>query len=85
MKTKFTNSEISLIKSWLNDASITPTYITIYRYPKQGVYVYRLMVSDSQKYSTMDFLNPECVLFDTIALTRQLSQLFDQSVKISVQ
>ena len=85
MKTKFTTNELVIIKKWLKDASITPIYITMYRYPKQGACVYRLMVSDSQKYSTMDFLNPELESFDTIALTRQLSKIFDQTIKINVQ
>lgn len=85
MKTKFTNTEISLIKRWAKDAGITPNYITIYHYPKQGSFAYRMMISDQQKYSTMDFLNPEYELFDTISLTHQLSKVFEQPVKISIQ
>lgn len=85
MKVRFTNTEISLIKRWAKDAGITPNYFTIYRYPKQGGFAYRLMISDLQKYSTMDFLNPQAELFDTIALSRQLNKIFEQLIKINIQ
>ena len=75
MKTRFTTNELILIRKWLADASITPTYITMYRYSKCGPFAYRLMVSDAKKYSAMDFLNPDGELFDTIALTRQLIKI----------
>lgn len=85
MKTKFTSTELSLIRKWAEDAAITPYYITMYPYTKHNTYGYRIMISDSEKYSTMDFLNPEGLLFDTISLVRQISKLFEHSHKIFIQ
>ena len=76
MKTKFINSEITVIKQWAKDANIHPDYITIYRYPKLGVFNYRVMIADEHKSSVMDFLNPNGELFDTISLSRQLAIIF---------
>lgn len=85
MKTTFTGTEISLIKRWAEDAGITPSYITIYKYHKGSTSTYRLMISDQEKCATMDFLNPNYEIFDTISLTRQLTKYFAQPVKISIQ
>lgn len=76
MKTKFNPTEISLIKHWLEDADIKPAYITIYRKDRDHNSSYILMIADSDKYSRMTILNQNEELFDTIALTRQLSNIF---------
>ena len=76
MKTKFNPTEISLIKHWLEDSCIQPAYITIYRKDRSHDASYILMVADSDKYSRMTILNKNEELFDTIALTHQLTNIF---------
>ena len=76
MKTRFNPSEITLIKHWAEDSNIKPDYVTIYRYPKMGMYNYRVLIADGDNYSVMDFFNQKHKLFDTIALSRQLLNIF---------
>ena len=76
MKTKFNPTEITLIKHWAKDSNLKPDYVTIYRYPKMGEYNYRILISDENNYSAMDFFNPKHELFDTISLSRQLLNIF---------
>lgn len=76
MKSKFNNTELILIKAWAKDSNIKPDYVTMYRYPKAGIYAYRVLIADEKEYAYMDFLNPKQESFDTIALSRQLLHIF---------
>lgn len=76
MKSKFNDTELTLIKAWAKDSGIKPNYVTIYRYPRMGTYAYRALIADENNYAVMDFINPKHESFDTIALSRQLLTIF---------
>lgn len=76
MKTKFTLKELNMIKSWLADKQIEPSYITIYRYPKYGIGAYNLLCANLNRHVIITLLNPDNKLYDTRSLTHQLNQYF---------
>lgn len=72
MKTKFNPKELKFIQVWLKNEGLIPTYITIYRHPKQNEFAYEIMFSDSKTYAKLPYENLQGDLLDIGALERQL-------------